>query len=306
MAWTTADISDQSGRTAIVTGANSGIGLEATRELLAAGADVVLACRSMAKAQEALDSIPGGGGQATVMELNLSSLDSVRSFAESFNAAHNRLDLLINNAGVMFPPPTLTDAGVELQWGTNHLGHFALTGLLFEKLLSTPESRVVNVSSLAAGSGDLKNLDPTSLSNYNRSQSYSDSKLANQVFTVEMNRRLVAKGIGPAPIAVAAHPGVSSTNLISGFGMPAIVTKGIGLINKVVLQGADAGALPTLRAATDPEVQPNDYFGPDGRRQIRGAPVPVRLQQQATDAAIGRWLWEHSIEHSGVEYLTDL
>jgi len=212
---------------------------------------------------------------------------------------------LINNAGVMFPPPTLTDAGVELQWGTNHLGHFALTGLLFEKLRSTPDSRVVNISSLAAGNGDLKNLDPASIDDYNRSQSYSNSKLANQVFTVEMNRRLAAKDLGPTPISVAAHPGVSSTNLISGFGLPAFVTKGIGLINKVVLQGADAGALPTLRAATDPEVQPNDYFGPDGRRQMRGAPVPVRLQRQATDVAIGEWLWKHSIERTGIRYLTD-
>jgi NAD(P)-dependent dehydrogenase (short-subunit alcohol dehydrogenase family) len=297
MSWTTADIPDQSGRVAIVTGANSGLGLETTEGLLAAGATVIMACRDVDKARRVA---PAGG---VVAELDLTSIESVQEFTQWFGAEYDRLDLLINNAGVMHPPASLTAMGAELQWATNHLGHFALTGLLLPTLTGSEGSRVVNVSSLAAGGGDLTHFDPTSLDNYSRGTYYSNSKLANQVFTVEFNRRL-SDGDG-GTIAVAAHPGVSATNLTSSYGLPGPLHAGLQLVGRVVLQGADAGALPSLRAATDPDVEANHYFGPDGRGQVRGKPVKVPLQPQATDAEVGRRLWQQSMELTGVEYLTE-
>lgn len=303
MSWTTADISDQSGRVTIVTGANSGLGLETTEALLAAGASVIMACRNLDKGRTAAASLPGAGsGEIAVAELDLASVDSVREFAAWFGREHDQLDLLINNAGVMMPPATLTPMGAELQWTTNHLGHFALTGLLWPALVDANGSRVVNVSSLAAGGGDLTTFDPTSIDDYNRSTYYSNSKLANQVFTTELNRRQQADN--GRVMAVAAHPGVSATNLSTGYGLPGPIQVGLNLVSRVVLQGADAGALPSLRAATDPNVRANDYFGPDGRRQMRGAPVRVDLEPQATDVDIGSRLWQQSIELTGVRYLT--
>ena len=284
----------------VVTGANSGLGFETTRGLLADGATVVMACRSQDKGRQVASSL---SGDIAVAELDLASMDSVRSFASWFVGQYNRLDLLINNAGVMTPPATLTEVGAELQWTTNHLGHFALTGLLLPTLAATEGSRVVNVSSLAATGGDLTTFDPTSIDDYNRQTYYSNSKLANQVFTVEFNRRR-ASGGGTDPIAVAAHPGISATNLSSSYGLPGPINAVLKLVSKVVLQGADAGALPTLRAATDPDVEANDYFGPDGRREMRGKPVKVRLQSQALDEEVGRRLWDQSVELTGVEYLT--
>ncbi len=288
---------------AVVTGANSGLGLETTRGLLAEGITVVMACRSLDKGREAAASL---SGDAVVAELDLTSMNSVRSFASWFDETYDRLDLLINNAGVMMPPASMTEMGAELQWTSNHLGHFALTGLLLPKLASTGGSRVVNVSSIAANDGDLTTFDPTSIDGYNRSAYYANSKLANQVFTVEFNRRCSAQAgdSGADPIAVAAHPGVSSTNLTNSFGLPGPLSAALRLVGKVVLQGADAGALPTLRAATDPDVAADDYFGPDGLRQMRGKPVKVPLLRQASDEEIGRRLWEQSVELTGVDYLT--
>ena len=285
---------------AVVTGANSGLGLETGRRLLAEGVTVVMACRSLDKGRQAAASL---SGETVVAELDLASMDSVRSFASWFNDEYDRLDLLINNAGVMMPPAALTEMGAELQWTTNHLGHFALTGLLLSTLAATGGSRVVNVSSLAANDGDLTTFDPTSIDDYNRSTYYANSKLANQVFTVEFNRRHVADG-GGDPIAVAAHPGISATNLTNSFGLPGPLSAALRLVGKVVLQGADAGALPTLRAATDPDVAANDYFGPDGRRQVRGKAAKVPLLRQASDEEIGRRLWDQSVELTGVDYLT--
>lgn len=282
---------------AVVTGANSGLGLETTKGLLADGTTVVMACRNVDQARRVA---PSGG---VVAELDLTSMESVSEFAEWFGAEYDRLDLLINNAGVMHPPATLTELGAELQWTTNHLGHFALTGLLLDALDATAGSRVVNVSSLAAGGGDLTRFDPTSLANYSRGTYYSNSKLANQVFTVEFNRRHASAGSDGDVIAVAAHPGVSATNLTSSYGLPGPVHAALKLVGRVALQGADAGAQPTLRAATDPEVEANDYFGPDGRGQVRGKPVRVPLQPQATDIDVGRRLWQQSMDLTGVEYL---
>ncbi len=305
MSWTTADTPDQSGRVAIVTGANSGLGLETTGGLLAAGATVIMACRNLDKGREAAASLSGSGagaGDVAVGELDLASMDSVREFAAWFGREHGRLDLLINNAGVMMPPASLTSMGAELQWTTNHLGHFALTGLLWPNLVDSDGARVVNVSSLAAGGGDLTTFDPTSIDDYNRSTYYSNSKLANQVFTAELNRRQQADGGGV--MAVVAHPGISATNLSAGYGLPGPVYAALKLVGRVALQGADAGALPPLRAATDPDVEANDYFGPDGRRQMRGSPVRVDLQPQAGDADVGQRLWQQSVQLTGVEYLT--
>ncbi|OBK81463.1 SDR family NAD(P)-dependent oxidoreductase [Mycobacterium sp. 1164985.4] len=297
--WTAADIPDQSGRTAIVTGANSGLGYDTAAALAAKGAQVVLAVRNLDKGNEAVDRIRKSTPNAAVSltELDLSSLGSVRRAADELRAAHPRIDLLINNAGVMYVPNReTTKDGFEMQFGTNHLGHFALTGLLLENLLTVEGSRVVTVSSV--GHRILARIrfeDPHFETGYNRVRAYGQSKLANLMFTYELQRRLAAKG---APtIAAAAHPGLSDTELMRY--MPAFIPD---FVWKFAAQPPDKGALPTLRAATDQGVQGGQYYGPDGIGEVTGNPKLVASSAQSHDEDIQHRLWTMSEELTGVTY----
>lgn len=297
--WTVADIPDQSGRTAIVTGANSGLGYDTAAALAGAGATVVLAVRNLDKGNEALDRIKRSNPEAavSVQALDLSSLDSVRRAADELRAAHPRIDLLINNAGVMYVPTReTTEDGFEMQFGTNHLGHFALTGLLLDNLRSVEGSRVVTVSSVGHRiMARIRFEDPHFETGYNRVQAYGQSKLANLLFTFELQRRLAAAG---APtIATAAHPGFSDTELMRY--IPVFVPD---IVWKIFTQPADKGALPTLRAATDPNAQGGQYYGPDGIGEVKGHPKLVASSAQSRDQDIQRRLWNMSEELTGVTY----
>lgn len=297
--WTAADVPDQSGRVAIVTGANSGLGYDTAAVLADKGAHVVLAVRNLDKGRQALDRIKSASPNAdvTLQELDLSSLNSVRKAAAELRAAYPRIDLLINNAGVMYVPRReTTEDGFEMQFGTNHLGHFALTGLLLENMLQVGGSRVVTVSSV--GHRILARIhfeDPHLERRYNRVEAYGQSKLANLLFTYELARRLKAK---EAPtIAVAAHPGLSDTELMRH--LPDFIPD---FVWKIVAQPADKGALPTLRAATDPGVQGGQYYGPDGIGESRGYPKLVASSAQSHNQDIQRRLWSMSEELTGVTF----
>lgn len=297
--WTAADVPDQSGRTAIVTGANSGLGFDTAAVLAARGAQVVLAVRNLDKGRQAIERIEKAspGAAVTLAELDLSSLDSVRRAADELRAAHPRIDLLINNAGVMYVPNRETTAdGFEMQFGTNHLGHFALTGLLLDHLLPVAGSRVVTVSSF--GHRILARIrfeDPHFETGYQRVQAYGQSKLANLLFTYELQRRLEANG---APtIAAAAHPGFSDTELMRH--LPAFLPD---FTWKFATQPSEKGALPTLRAATDPAVQGGRYYGPGGIGELKGNPKVVASSAQSHDEDIQRRLWTMSEELTGVTY----
>lgn len=297
--WSAADVPDQSGRVAIVTGANSGLGYDTAAVLADNGAHVVLAVRDLDKGRQAVDRIKSTSPNAdvTLQELDLSSLSSVRKAAGELRAAYPRIDLLINNAGVMYVPRReTTEDGFEMQFGTNHLGHFALTGLLLENLLPVGGSRVVTVSSV--GHRLLARIhfeDPHLQRKYNRVEAYGQSKLANLLFTYELARRLKAKA---APtIAVAAHPGLSDTELMRH--LPDFIPD---IIWKIVTQPADMGALPTLRAATDPGVQGGQYYGPDGIGEFRGHPKLVASSAQSHNEDIQRRLWSMSEELTGVAF----
>jgi len=299
--WTAADVPDQSGRLAVVTGANTGIGYETAAVLAGKGARVVIAVRDLDKGRKAVDAIARlhPGADVTVQELDLSSLASIRSAADSLRAAFPRIDLLINNAGVMYPPKQVTADGFELQFGTNHLGHFALTGLLLDSLLDVPGSRVVTVASVAHRKmADIHFDDLQWERSYNRVAAYGQSKLANLMFTYELQRRLAAKG---APtIAVAAHPGISNTELtrhIPGSSLP-----GFSRLAGLVTNSPAVGALATLRAAADPEVQGGQYYGPSGFQEMIGHPVLVSSNAKSHDVDVQRRLWTVSEELTGVKY----
>ncbi len=301
------DIGDQSGRVAVVTGANSGIGFETTRALVAAGATVIMACRNGSNGRSAMAELPAETGErARVLELDVTSRRSIETFVERFRRDFDGLDLLINNAGVMASPAELIEPegdrpSIERQWATNHLGHFALTGLLLPLFIERVGARVVSVSSLAAAGGDLAMNIRTDLDDYSRFGVYSDTKLANQVFAVELNHRLAA--INSPAISVAAHPGVSHTNLGAGVRLP-FGTGVLLAISRALTQSAAGGSLPILRAATDPRVEGGQYYGPAGRRQYRGQPKQVPLIAGAATRSVGRVLWDRSMELSGVRYLT--
>ena len=298
--WTTADIPDQSGRVAIVTGANTGLGFHTAAALADKGAHVVLAVRNLDKGKDAVAKIKADSPNAVValQQLDLTSLEAIREAAEEIKAAHQRIDLLINNAGVMWTPKDTTKDGFELQFGTNHLGHFTFDGLLLERLLPVEGSRVVTVSSQGHRTGRINFDDLQSERKYGRHAAYAQSKLANLMFTYELQRRLAAKG---APtIAVAAHPGGSNTELTRN--VPGVVRAPLEAVWGLVTQGADMGALPTLRAATDPNVQGGQYYGPDGIGEQRGHPKLVQSSKRSHDAAVQRRLWEVSEELTGVGY----
>ncbi len=301
--WTLADMPDLTGKVIIVTGANSGIGFEAAKEFTRKGAQTILACRSMDKAQAALAEIKADIPNATaeIMQLDLASLASVRQFADDFKAKYDRLDVLVNNAGIMMVPYGTTADGFERQLGTNHLGHFALTGLLFDWLRKTPGSRVVNISSSGHRFGDMDfdNLNFENGEGYSPIGAYGRSKLANLLFTKELQRRFDELGINA--LAVAAHPGISQTNLTAHM-EDRWYFKLFKPVMPLMVQSAAMGALPTIRAAVDPNVTGGQYFGPDGPKERRGYPVVVEANEAAHNAADAQKLWQVSEQLTGVEF----
>jgi len=302
--WTAADVPDQSGRTAVVTGASGGLGLETATVLARKGATVVLACRDLAKAGRAAEQIAAVAGRThvRVVHLDLSRLASVRAAAEEIRSACPRLDLMINNAGVMAVPYHRTEDGFELTLATNHLGHFALTGLVLDRLLGTGGSRIVTVSSIGHRQGYL-HLDDLQLErDYQPWPAYYQSKLANLLFTYELQSRLAAAGLGT--IALAAHPGNARTDLWRT--TPRLTQElyqpRLRMLTFWFAQSARTGALATLRAAADPAAQGGSYYGPPGRLQYTGHPVPVESSDRSHDAAAQRRLWEISEQLTGVRY----
>ena len=299
--WTAEQIPDQRGRTAIVTGANSGLGLVTARELARNGAAVVLACRNLDKGLAAQREIEALAPQAQVelAELDLGSLASVQAFAESFGAAHGGLDLLINNAGVMAPPRRETADGFELQFGTNVLGHFALTGRLIGAMRGRDDARVVTLSSNAHKIGRLKFDDLQSEHGYNRWRAYGQSKLGDLMIALELDRRL--RAASSPIISVAAHPGYAATNLQSA--APPLIDRLVMQVTNVVLaQSAEMGALSPLYAATAPGVQGGSYIGPDGIGEQRGHPHVVSPNGAARNAADAARLWGICEELTGVRF----
>ncbi|KFF97912.1 oxidoreductase [Streptomyces europaeiscabiei] len=302
--WNVGDIPDQRGRAAVVTGANSGIGYVAARELARRGAHVVLACRSPERGAAALERMSSEVPDASVelIRLDLGDLGSVRDFAQAYGRASDRLDLLVNNAGVMAVAQSRTADGFETQFGTNHLGHFALTGLLLPMLLATPGARIVTVSSTMHLRANIDIDDLNSERRYGRWVAYGRSKTANLLFTHELARRLAANG--SEVVAAAAHPGYAATNLQTA-GATAEGRKGVERFmrvgNSVFAQSAEAGALPTLYAATAPDVRPDSFIGPSFL-MWRGAPGPARRAPWARDDRAGERLWTASEELTGVTY----
>ena len=297
-------VPDQGGRTALITGANSGLGLQTAIRLAQADATIIMACRNPDKAAAALEEVRAVAPEASVstLALDLASLDSIREAAQEVHAGHDRLDLLINNAGVMAIPRQLTVDGFETQFGTNHLGHFALTGLLLDLIVATPHSRVVTVSSNAHKMGRITFDDLMGERRYERWSAYGQSKLANLLFTFELQRRLTAAASGT--IAVAAHPGWAATHLqTSGRGVTAgpwfAITE---TANRLIAQSDAMGALPTIHAATSPDVIAGGYYGPDGPFEVRGLPTQVDANGRAKDAAVARQLWARSEELTGVPF----
>jgi NAD(P)-dependent dehydrogenase (short-subunit alcohol dehydrogenase family) len=300
--WSAADVPDQSGRVAIVTGSNTGIGYGAAAVLADKGAHVVLAVRNPDKGNAAVNRIKAASPNAavTLQELDLTSLDNIRTATDQLRADFPRIDLLINNAGVMYTDKGTTKDGFETQFGTNHLGHFALTGQLLDNMLPVEGSRVVTVSSVGHRIRARIHFDDLQLEhNYDRVVAYGQSKLANLLFTYELARRLKTKG---APtIATAAHPGAADTDLLRN--MPG----GIRQVSEFfwstfIAQSADMGALPTLRAATDPGAKNGQYYGPAGLAEQRGHPKVVESSAQSHDEEIQRRLWSVSEELTGVTF----
>jgi NAD(P)-dependent dehydrogenase (short-subunit alcohol dehydrogenase family) len=297
--WTADQIPDQTGRTAVVTGANSGLGFSTARELARAGATVVMACRNVQKGEAAASEIKTAvpGARLSVAELDLGSLESVRRFAADL--PDDAVDLLINNAGIMMTPHGLTSDGFELQFGTNHLGHFALTGLLLARLAQGTDPRVVTLSSLEHKAGHLHVDDLELTAGYAPRKACRQSKLANATFGIELDRRLRAAG---SPVkSLIAHPGYSATNLQST-GPTGIVKPVLALGNRLIAQPADMGALPTLYAATAEGVESGEYYGPDGFGELRGHPKKVKVIPEGRDPEVGRRLWAVSEELTGITY----
>ncbi|MCT0218717.1 SDR family oxidoreductase [Synechococcus sp. CS-1329] len=295
MPWTTASIPDQTGRIALITGANSGLGLESARALAARGATVVLACRSRRRGEEArAELLPIAAAGLEVLELDLADLASVRAGAHWMQEQYGRLDLLLNNAGVMGPPRQLSRDGFELQFGTNHLGHFALTTALLPLMEGRADARVVTVTSGAQYFGKLAFDDLQAERRYDRWAAYSQSKLANVTFALELQQRLAAAGSTVS--SLAAHPGLARTNL-----QPASVASSGSRFESLayrlmdpLFQSAAMGALPQLYAATAPEARGGEHYGPDQWGGMRGGPTQVRIAPAALDPQIRQQLWEVS------------
>ena len=301
--WTITDIPDLTGKTVIVTGGNSGLGFESVKAFALKGAKVIMACRSIIKGEEAKKQIVKFFSTAdiVVMELDLTDLKSIRKFASEFKQNHTHLDVLLNNAGIMMVPYGLTKDGFENQMGTNHLGHFALTGLLLGVLKKNPASRVVNVSSMAHSSGemDFNNLLYENGKDYSPLKAYGRSKLSNLLFTYELQRFFENNKINC--MALAAHPGLSDTNL-GHYMMEKWYFKLIMPLFFRIAQPASMGALPELRASVDPAAKPAEFYGPDGKRQMKGYPVVVQPKEKAFNKEDARKLWEASEKLNSVIY----
>jgi len=301
--WNLNYIPDLSGKYIIVTGGNSGLGFEAIKALSNKNAHIILACRNLSKGEKAKSDILKQSPKAdiNVMELDLASLESVRNFASNYKKNHTTLDVLINNAGIMMVPYGLTTDGFEKQLGTNHLGHFALTGLLLDVLKKSPASRVVNVSSIAHRSGEMifDNLLFENGKDYTPMKSYGRSKLANLLFTFELQRFFEANKIDCSAIAV--HPGVSDTDLFDHVA-PNWVLKALHPLFSLMIQPASMGALPELRAATDPNAKGGEYYGPDGKREMKGYPVLVNATNAAKSKEDAKKLWEISEKLTSIIY----
>jgi NAD(P)-dependent dehydrogenase (short-subunit alcohol dehydrogenase family) len=299
--WTAQRIPDQGGRIAVVTGANSGLGLVTSRELARAGARVVLACRNLDKGAAAVRTIESEVSQPRLEleALDLASLDSVRGFAERMRQSHEGIDLLINNAGIMATPRERTADGFELQLGTNHLGHFALTGLLIDRLEGRDDARVVTLSSSMHRTGRIAFDNLAGERRYFRWRAYGQSKLANLLFALELERRL--RATGSTVKSLAAHPGWAATNL-QETGPPLMDTLFMKVGNRLIAQSDDMGALSTLYAATEPGLAGGTYVGPDGPAEQRGHPKPVSPSKAARDEQVARRLWEVSEEMTGVRF----
>ncbi|MFC7673539.1 SDR family NAD(P)-dependent oxidoreductase [Mycolicibacterium sp. GCM10028919] len=292
--WTVANAPDQAGRVAVVTGANTGLGYETAAALASRGARVVLAVRNLDKGKAAADLIlrRTPGADVSLQELDLTSLASIEDAAEQLRADLDRIDLLINNAGVMMTPKGTTKDGFELQFGTNHLGHFAFTGRLLDRVLAAPGSRVVTVSSIGHRFGRIRFDDLQSERRYSRLGAYGQSKLANLLFTYELQRRLA----GTQTTAAAAHPGGSSSELSR------YVPSALQMAFKTLEQSTEMGALPTLRAAIDPTVAGGEYVGPGGPFELRGYPEAVSSSRRSHDVAVQRRLWTVSEQLTGVVF----
>ncbi len=299
--WTVKQIPSQQGKRAIVTGANVGLGYQTARELARAGAQVVLACRSLERGNAAAARIKTEqpAAQVFVAHLDLASLDSVRGFAETVLGAGESVDLLVNNAGIMALPQRQTSVdGLEMQLATNYLGHFALTGRLLPMLLRAAAPRVVSVSSNAHKRGPIPFGDLQLEKGYAPMKSYSQTKLANLVFAQELERQ--SEQHGSKLKSIAAHPGLSVTSIVRDLqGPPKLITS---WALKVLGQSDAEGALPQLYAATEPEALPGGYYGPDGFMEFKGAPAPAKVGKTAQDPAIGPRLWRISEELTGVKY----
>jgi len=293
--WDSENISDQKGKVVIVTGASSGLGYETAKVLASKNATVIVAVRNEVKGNAAVEKIKAGNPNADiqVMLVDLANLESVHKFAENFKSKFKKLDILINNAGVMTPPYTKTKDGFELQFGTNHLGHFALTGLLIELIKKTPDSRIVNVSSMAHKIGKLNFEDLNwEKRRYKKNRSYGDSKLANLYFTKELQKRL--NKLPSGVIVASAHPGGTATELARH----SLFYKTLNLL----AQTSKMGALPTLYAAVSPDVQSNDYYGPGGFQEFKGFPKKVESAKRAKNDDVAKKLWDVSEQMTQVFY----
>ncbi|MEA3286159.1 MAG: oxidoreductase [Candidatus Marinimicrobia bacterium] len=293
--WTTQNIPDQSGRVIIITGANSGIGFEAAKALAEKNAEIILAVRNQEKGETAIAQIQKELPKAklSVRLLDLANLASVKTFADQFNADFQQLDLLINNAGIMVPPYGKTVDGFESQFGTNHLGHFALTAQLYTQLRSTPNSRIINVSSNAHKMGKLDFDDLNwGKRRYMAWKAYGDSKIANLYFTYELSRKIQAAG--DSIVVTAAHPGLTASNLAKG----AVIQ----FFNTIFAQDGPMGALPTLMAAVEPSAKSGNYYGPSGMSEWRGYPKLVSSNKLSHDVDIAAKLWTISEELTGVKF----
>jgi protochlorophyllide reductase len=302
--WTANDIPDQTGRTVLITGANSGLGLAAAGLLAGRGARVLMACRSPERGAEALRAV---GGAAELVKLDLADLGSVHAAAKEIRTrTGDRLDVLMNNAGVMMTPKRTTADGFELQFGTNHLGHAALTWLLMPALRTRPGARVVTLSSTAARAGKVDFADLNfEHRRYLPTAAYGQAKLANLLFALELDRRAGKAGLDL--VSVAAHPGYTATNLVNNMagsregGPLATLIEFFGEIGgRFVAQGIPAGTLPMLYAATSPNVRGGDYYGPDGMFEIRGLPGRATIPRLASDSELAARLWDRTAELTGV------